>query len=288
MTSSEQFRWIKDNTVRPITSKVMGVSAFPEMIHLEDLGYNRTLTVKDKEGNHCYGIFCTRQGQRAYIASVEGYIERAVLSMMLTDDALHEAIYAADTPSDVNLGESPIRVARFSDPYSRAALSSIPRQRWVGFLNNFGPFSNFCLFPYNFLAATARNHEDYKIVIFQPSVNHGTWQGEMWTPYGDINAGTLFDEVTSDPNVNVVANIRSVLLNMKFAKHMTTDAVGTSDPYYCTNSICEAISEVMGIPSESRDQYGPVIESAVFGDNNNYQSGADGVLMMACITGVDN
>ena len=288
MTSSEQFRWIKDNTVRPITSKVLGVSAFPEMIHLDDLGYNRTLTVKDKDGNPCYGIFCTRQGQRAYIASVEGYIERAVLSMMFTDDALHEAIYAADTPSEVNLGESHISVARFSDPYFRADLSSIPRQRWVGFSNNFGPFSDFCLFPYNFLAATSRNHEDYKIVIFQPSVNHGTWQGEMWTPYADINAGTLFDEVTSDSIVNVVANIRSVLLNMKFAKHMTTDAVGTSDPYYCTNDICAAISEVMGIPLESRDQYGPVIESALFGDDNMYQSGADGVLMMACITGADH
>lgn len=288
MTSGEQFRWIKDNTVRPITSKVLGASAFPEMIHLEDASGKRTLVVKDKDGNPCYGIFCTRQGQRAYIASVEGYIERAVLSMMLTDDALHEAIYAADTPSDVNLGESPISVARFSDPYFRADLSSIPRQRWVGFINNFGPFSNFCLFPSTFLMATSRAHEDYKIVIFQPSVNHGSWQGEMWTPHADINAGTLFDEVKSDSNVNVVANVRSVLLNMKFAKHMTTDAVVTSDPYYCTNAICEAISDAMGILLESRDQYGPVIESAVFGDDNMYQSGADGVLMMACITGADH
>lgn len=288
MTSSEQFRWIKDNSVRPITSKWMGVSAFPEMIHLEDLGNNRTLTVKDKEGNPCYGIFCTRQGQRAYIASVEGYIERAVLSMMFTDDALHEAIYAAATPSEVNLGESPISVAQFSDPYFRAELSSIPRQRWVGFRNNFGPFSNFCLFPSTFLMSTSRAHEDYKIVIFQPSVNHGTWQGEMWTPHADINAGTLFDEVTSNSIVNVVSNVRSVLLNMKFAKHMTTDAVGTSDPYYCKNNICATISDVMGIPSDMRDQYGPVIESAVFGDDNMYQSGADGVLMMACITGADH
>ena len=288
MTSSEQFRWIKDNTARPITSKVLGVSAFPAMIHLEYVGYNRTLTIKDKDGNSCYGIFCTRQGQRAYIASVEGYIERAVLSMMFTDDALHEAIYAADTPSDVNLGESAISVAQFSDPYFRAALSSIPRQRWVGFINNFGPFSNFCLFPSTFLMATSMAHEDYKIVIFQPSVNHGTWQGEMWTPHADINAGTLFDEVKSDSNVNVVSNVRSVLLNMKFAKHMTTDAVETSDPYYCTNAICAAISDAMGIPLESRDQSGPVIESAVFGDNNMYQSGAAGVLMMACITGADH
>lgn len=287
MTSSEQFRWIKDNTVRPITSKVLGVSAFPEMIHLEDLGYNRTLTVKDKDGNPCYGIFCTRQGQRAYIASVEGYIERAVLSMMLTDDALHEAIYAADTPSEVNLGESPISVAQFSDPYFRAALSSIPRQRWVGFSNNFGPFSNFCLFPSTFLFATIRGLGDYMLTVYQPSVNHGTWQGEMWTPHADINAGTLFDEVTSESNVNVVANIRSVLLNMKFAKHMTTDAIVTSDPYYCTNAICATISKVMGIPLESRDQYGPVIESAGFG-YNRLSPGAEGVLMLACITGADH
>lgn len=286
MTSSEQFRWIKDNTARPITSKVLGVSAFPEMIHLEDVSGKRTLTIKDKDGNPCDGIFCTRQGQRAYIASVEGYIERAVLSMMFTDDALHEAIYAAATPSEVNLGESPISVAQFSDPYFRADLSSIPRQRWVGFINNFGPFSNFCRFPSTFLMATSRAHEDYKIVIFQPSVNHGSWQGEKWTPYTNINAGTLFDEVKSDSNVNVVANIRSVLLNMKFAKHMTTDAVFTSDPYYCTNAICEAISDAMGIPLESRDQYGPVIESAGFGDN--LSSGADGVLMRACITGADH
>lgn len=287
MTSSEQFRWIKDNSVRPITSKVLGASAFPAMIHLENVSGKFTLIVKDKDGNPCYGIFCTRQGQRAYIASVEGYIERAVLSLMLTDDALHEAIFTADTPSEVNLGESPIRVAQFSNPYFRADLSSIPRQRWVGFHNNFGPFSNFCLFPSSFLFATIRGHGDYMLTVYQPSVNHGTWQGEMWTPHADINAGTLFDEVTSDSNVNVVANIRSVLLAMKFAKHMTTDAVVTSDPHYCTNAICATISEVMGIPLKSRDQYGPVIESAGFGDNR-LSHGADGVLMWACITGADH
>lgn len=287
MTSSEQFRWIKDNTARPITSKVLGASAFPAMIHLEDASGKRTLIVKDKDGNPCDGVFCTKKGQRAYIASVEGYIERAVLSMMFTDDALHEAISAADTPSEVDLEDSPISVARFSDVYFRADLSSIPRQRWVGFFGNFGQFSNFCLFPSSFLFATIRSLGDYKLTVYQPSVNHGTWQGETWTPYPNINAGTLFDEVKSDSNVNIVSNIRSVLLNMRFAQHMTTDATATLDPMYCTNSICATISEAMGISFDVREQYGPVIESAGFGDNR-LSHGADGVLMWACITGADH
>lgn len=181
--SSEQFRWIKPNGV--LQSETLDNNYFPF-----GFAFNGNLMECRSAFNFgpLEGMSCNANNFRAWIATVEGFIERYVLAMMIDGDGLHERLRnPANKPYELDLSESVISVRELADPNYRENFTRLPR-RWSNRL--FRSAVNLM----NSFRADYRFDDFKQRYILSLSMTDGTFEWNFWRRDLNVTAGTFFKE----------------------------------------------------------------------------------------------